>query len=77
MRFLDAIVCISLAARIHGTDKGVADTAKRCAKFLPRADRTMMFNIMNSKSPHLYVHTYLELMPPELLQPREEPAEVD
>lgn len=47
----DAYLVLLLAATIHGTDAAVRDTAKRCAKTLPRSKRDMMYQIVNSKEP--------------------------
>lgn len=47
----DATIALLLAAKIHGTDKAVRATAKRCAQALPRSQRDLMFSIVNSKEP--------------------------
>ncbi|WP_458368172.1 DUF7740 domain-containing protein [Pseudomonas helleri] len=39
----DAYLVLLLAATIHGTDAAVRDTAKRCAKTLPRSKRDVMY----------------------------------
>ena len=47
----DAYLVLLLAATIHGTDAAVRDTAKRCAKTLPRSKRDVMYQIVDSKEP--------------------------
>ena len=47
----DAYLVLLLAATIHGTDAAVRDTAKRCAKTLPRSKRNLMYQIVDSKEP--------------------------
>ncbi|WP_061561437.1 hypothetical protein [Pseudomonas citronellolis] len=51
MTLTDATIALLLTARIHGTDKAVKATAKRCAQALPRSQRDLMFSIVNSKEP--------------------------
>ncbi|KAA0945727.1 hypothetical protein GIW54_15715 [Pseudomonas proteolytica] len=47
----DAYLVLLLAATIHGTNAAVRDTAKRCAKTLPRSKRDVMYQIVDSKEP--------------------------
>jgi hypothetical protein len=47
----DATLALFLAARIHGTDNAIKETAKRCAKRLPRSKRDLMFAIVDSSEP--------------------------
>nr|WP_296220567.1 hypothetical protein [Pseudomonas sp. UBA2684] len=47
----DAILALLLAAKIHGTPKAVKNTAKRCAKLLPRSKRNFMFTVAESPRP--------------------------
>ncbi|ANI15703.1 MULTISPECIES: hypothetical protein [Pseudomonas] len=51
MTLTDATIALLLAAKIHGTDKAVRATGKRCAQALPRSQRDLMFSIVNSKEP--------------------------
>jgi|SRR3990167_6712963 len=51
MTHQDTILALILAAQIHGTQKAVKTTAKRCAKLLPKAQRTLMLTIASSPRP--------------------------
>ncbi|UXJ50143.1 DUF7740 domain-containing protein [Pseudomonas citronellolis] len=51
MTLTDATIALLLTAKIHGTNKAVRATAKRCAQALPRSNRDLMFSIINSKEP--------------------------
>jgi hypothetical protein len=51
MTLTDATIALLLAARIHGTDAAVRETAKRCAKLLPRSKRDLLHLVVESKSP--------------------------
>ncbi|MCL6692281.1 hypothetical protein M8R19_26690 [Pseudomonas sp. R3.Fl] len=51
MTLTDATITLLLTAKIHGTDKAVKATAKRCAQALPRSKRDLMFSIINSTEP--------------------------
>ncbi len=55
MTLTDAVLAILLAARIHGTDDAIRATAKRCAKLLPRSKRDLVYKIMDSSTPHVFV----------------------
>lgn len=55
MTLTDAVIALLLSARMHGTDDAVRATAKRCAKQLPRSKRDLMFQIVDSRSPHAFV----------------------
>lgn len=57
----DAALVLLLAARLRGTDEAVRETAKRCAKCLPRSDRPLMYDIVNSRNPLQIVSTWKEL----------------
>jgi len=48
---LDAVVCLALAARIHGTDAAVRTTAQRVCKRLPGSQRAVVRLIMESRRP--------------------------
>lgn len=47
----EALLALQLAVTIHGTDKAVIATAKRCAKLLPRSKRDLVYQVIESKSP--------------------------
>jgi hypothetical protein len=66
--FFDAIVALALIAEIHGTDKAVADAAKRFSKELPRRYRQHMFEIMNSRSPLRHMKIFVMTMPDDVLE---------
>jgi hypothetical protein len=68
MRFFDAIVALALVAEIHGTDKAVADAAKRFSKDLPRRYRQNMFEIMNSRSPLRHMKVFVMTLPDDVLE---------
>lgn len=68
MRFLDAVVCLSLAAAIHQNDGGVRATAQRLAKRVERRHRYLLFNVINSPSPYLFMTGFLATLPDEILQ---------
>ncbi|WP_434141406.1 DUF7740 domain-containing protein [Pseudomonas luteola] len=68
VRFFDAIVALALVAEIHGTDKAVADAAKRFSKVLPRRHRQHMFDIMNSRSPLRHIKIFVMTLPEDVLE---------
>jgi hypothetical protein len=68
LQFYDAILALALTAEIHGTDKAVAEAAKRFSKQLPRRYRQQMFDIMNSQSPLHYVRTFIKTLPDDALE---------
>lgn len=45
------ILALLLTASIHGTDEAVRDTARRCIKQLPKRQRDLMFNVIQSRQP--------------------------
>ncbi|HGW8959521.1 hypothetical protein [Pseudomonas aeruginosa] len=51
MTLQDAVLALLLAAKIHGTDRAVKATAKRCAKQLPRSKRGIVLSIAVSAEP--------------------------
>lgn len=55
MTLTDTVIALLLAARIHGTDHAIRATAKRCAKRLPRSKRDLVYQIVDSRSPHALV----------------------
>lgn len=65
--FLDAVVCICLAASIHQSDKGVRECAKRASARLVRSDRYLMMHIAAHKRPLEYVLGYLQHIPADIL----------
>lgn len=69
MRFLDAILCISLASEIHGTDEAIRRTALSCAaKMKNQRDRRLILEIANGKKPTLHVAVMLNELPDHILQ---------
>ena len=68
MRFYDAIVALALVAEIHGSDKAVADAAKRFSKVLPRRHRQHMFDIINSRSPVRHIKIFVMTLPEDVLE---------
>jgi len=60
MNMIDATICLLLAAKIHGTDQALRDTAKSLIKKLPRGSRGMMFAIINSKKPMVLLSRVVE-----------------
>ncbi|MDZ7890040.1 MAG: hypothetical protein U5M72_12635 [Pseudomonas sp.] len=55
MTLTDTVIALLLAVRIHGTDDAIRATAKRCAKRLPRSKRDLVYQIVDSPSPHAFV----------------------
>ncbi|MCD4866460.1 MULTISPECIES: hypothetical protein [Pseudomonas] len=51
------MLALLLSARIHGTDEAVRATAKRCIKQLPKRQRDLMFNVIQSHQPLRMVRT--------------------
>jgi hypothetical protein len=51
MTLTDATIILLLAERIHGSDAGVRNAAKNVVKKLPRGQRDILFNVINSKRP--------------------------
>lgn len=47
----EALLALQLAVTLHGTDKAVINTAKRCSRLLPRSKRDLMYQVINSGSP--------------------------
>ncbi|AYN97087.1 hypothetical protein EAW52_25790 [Pseudomonas sp. LTJR-52] len=66
MRFIDAVLLLGLIAEIHGTDRAVAEAAKRFSKQLPRRYRQYMFDVMNSPSPLRHVRLFITTLPDDL-----------
>ena len=56
---LDAVLCLALAARIHGTDAAVKTTAKRLCKRLPGPQRAVVRLVTESRRPLLVVEKLL------------------
>ncbi|WP_435873449.1 MULTISPECIES: DUF7740 domain-containing protein [Pseudomonas] len=73
MRFYDAIVALALVAEIHGTDRAVADAAKRYSKTLPRRYRQHMFDIMNSPSPLRHMKVFVRTLPDDIISALNQP----
>ncbi|WP_407364277.1 hypothetical protein HKW97_22870 (plasmid) [Pseudomonas luteola] len=69
MRFIDAVLSLALIAEIHGTDRAVAEAAKRFSKQLPRRYRQYMFDVMNSPSPLRHVRLFISTLPEDLFDP--------
>lgn len=44
-------LALLLSARIHGTDEAVRATARRCLKQLPKRQRDLMLNVIQSRRP--------------------------
>ena len=60
MNMIDATICLLLAAKIHGTDQALRDTARSLVKKLPRSSRGMMFAVINSKKPMVLLSRVVE-----------------
>lgn len=60
MDMIDATICLLLAAKIHGTDQALRDTAKSLIKRLPRSSRGMLFAVINSKKPMVLLSRVVE-----------------
>ncbi|APQ10949.1 hypothetical protein NS274_18825 [Pseudomonas oryzihabitans] len=44
-------LALLLAARIHGTDEAVRATARRCIKQLPKRQRDLLLDVIQSRQP--------------------------
>ncbi|MGR0024463.1 hypothetical protein APA73_33950 [Pseudomonas aeruginosa] len=51
MTHKDAIFALMLSAQIHRTHRAIKNTARRCAKRLPKEKRTLMLTIAKSPRP--------------------------
>jgi hypothetical protein len=51
MTHKDAIFALMLSAQIHQTHRAIKNTARRCAKRLPKEKRTLMLAIAKSPRP--------------------------
>jgi hypothetical protein len=69
MTLTDAVLILLLVARIHGTDDAVRAAAKRCSAKLPRRQRILMFNVINSRSPLELVSHMAQELDDELFAP--------
>lgn len=45
------LLVLMLTLRIHGTESAMHDTARRCVKMLPKRQRDLMQNIIQSRYP--------------------------
>lgn len=45
------LLALMLTLRIHGTENAMRDTARRCVKMLPKRQRDLMQNIIQSRYP--------------------------
>ena len=45
------LLVLMLTLRIHGTESAMRDTARRCVKLLPKRQRELMQNIIQSRYP--------------------------
>lgn len=55
MNLSDALLVLLLTAQIHGTDDAVRASARKVVKKLPRSKRTLIYSVINSKTPMEYV----------------------
>lgn len=67
MRFIDAVLSLARIAEIHGTDRAVAEAAKRFSKQLSRRYRQFMFDIMNSHYPLRHTRIFIMTLPDDVL----------
>ncbi|MDR6675841.1 DUF7740 domain-containing protein [Pseudomonas oryzihabitans] len=44
-------LALLLTARIHGTDEAVRATARRCVKQLPKRQRDLLLDVIQSRQP--------------------------
>lgn len=45
------VLALLLTARIHGTDEAIRATARRCVKQLPKRQRDLVLNVIQSRQP--------------------------
>lgn len=67
MNFIDAFLCVALAARIHCTDTAVVTTTRSAIRRLPRKEKAIFFMIINSRSPLRAVEACLTALDVERL----------
>lgn len=76
MRFLDAILVLALAARIHRTDTAVRSVAKTVAKLIEPRYKSQIVAIMKAPKPCAQVELIVATLPDWILQMNPEPRPV-
>lgn len=57
---IDAMLCLALALRIHGTEEAVIATAHRIRPKLRREIQPIISRVIRCRSPMLFVETFLQ-----------------
>lgn len=60
MNITDAMLCLALALRIHGTEEAVIATAHRARKKVRREVQPVIGRVIRSRSPKLFIERFLE-----------------
>lgn len=69
MRFLDAILCMALAWKIHDADDAVRKACRNClAKMQDKNDRKIINSIINSRRPTIHIAVMLRELPDYILK---------
>ena len=76
MRFLDAVVCLGLAAVIHNSDTKFVEVAKRLSKMVARRHRPQIYQFMAAPQPCLSFKIFLRTLPDHIftMDPSERPS---
>lgn len=77
MRFIDALLSLALAARIHGTDKAVSRTARLVVKRVAAQHRPIVANVLSAPSPCAMVRHIVATIPDWMITPRADPEPID
>ena len=60
MNMLDAMLCLALALRIHGTEQAVIATAHSIRPKVRREIQPIISRVIRCRSPMLFVGTFLQ-----------------
>jgi hypothetical protein len=76
VRYLDAMLVLALAAKLHTTDEAVRAAASRVAKRIERRHRADIYAIVNSTQPRLLVIRIISTIPDFIfrMNPAPQPA---
>lgn len=60
MNMTDAMLCLALALRIHGTEEAVIATARRIRPKLRREIQPIITRVLNCRSPKAFIEHFLQ-----------------
>ena len=63
MGMTDAMLCLALALRIHGTEAAVLAAAHRVRPLVRREIQPIISRIIRCKSPKLFIESFLRELP--------------